>query len=86
MDKIWYIYIIKSSKDDSLYTGITIDVAARLKAHNEGKGARYTKGRGPFTLLYAKEAGTKSEASKKEYAIKQLSRTEKEDLINESSS
>lgn len=69
-----------------MYTGITVDVAARLKAHNEGKGAKYTKGRGPFTLLYSKEVGTKSEASKREYAIKQLSRSEKEELINESSS
>ena len=85
-DKMWFIYIIKSDKDDSMYTGITIDVVARLKAHNDGKGARYTKGRGPFILLYSKEAGTKSEASKLEYAIKQLSRAEKESLINESNS
>ena len=84
--KIWHIYIIKSSKDDSYYTGITTDVAARFKTHNEGKGARYTRGRGPFTLLYSKAIGTKSEASKREYAIKQLSRSEKEELINESNS
>lgn len=61
----------------TLYTGIAKDVQARLKAHNDGKGAKYTKGRGPFVVVKEIQCATKSEALKLEYKIKQLPREEK---------
>jgi putative endonuclease len=75
--KPWFVYIIQSSKDNTLYTGITLDVDARLKTHNEGRGARYTRGRGPFVLRKTFQVSTKSDALKLEYKIKQLSKEEK---------
>lgn len=74
---MWYVYIVRCSKDDTLYTGITNDLERRIKQHNEGKGARYTRGRGPIVLLKAWEFPNKSEAAKEEYRIKQLPREEK---------
>jgi len=71
-----FVYII-SCKDGSLYTGWTTDVEARVAAHNEGAGAKYTKGRGPVTLLYTEAFESKSDALKREMAIKKLSRSEK---------
>ena len=76
-EKTWFVYIIQSLKDHSIYTGITLDVEARLKTHNEEKGARYTKGRTPFVLVKSFEVPNKSEALKLEYQIKQLSKSEK---------
>ncbi len=73
----WFVYIVHCGKDDSLYTGITTDIERRLKQHNEGKGAKYTKGRGPITLIKFFECLDKSEALKLEYRIKQLSKDEK---------
>lgn len=73
---MWYIYIIKCS-DDTLYCGITNDLDRRIKQHNEGKGAKYTRGRGPVTLIKFFTRPTKSEALKLEYKIKQMSREEK---------
>lgn len=78
--KQWIVYIVRC-KDDTLYTGITNDLAKRLKAHNNGTGARYTKNRGPVELVYSEPAADRSAASKREYAVKQLSRAEKLDLI-----
>lgn len=75
--KPWFVYIIKSLKDNSLYTGATVDVFARLKTHNDGRGARYTKGRTPFVLEKQFGPMTKSEALSLEYKIKQLPRNEK---------
>lgn len=75
-----YTYILKC-KDGTLYTGWTNDIEKRLKAHNEGKGAKYTKGRTPVTLVHVEEFDTKEEAMKREYAIKHMSRKEKENLI-----
>lgn len=75
--KPWFVYMIQSSKDGTIYTGITLDVEARLKTHNEGRGARYTKGRGPFIVIKSFEVASKSEALKMEYQIKQLSKEEK---------
>jgi len=74
---MWYVYIVRCSKDDSLYTGITNDLARRIEQHNSGKGAKYTKGRGPIILIYSIECQDKSSALKLEYKIKQLSRDEK---------
>ena len=80
MSKPWYLYIL-SCADGTLYTGITTDVPARLNAHNTGKGAKYTKGRSPCTLLKTYTFDNKSQASKEEYRIKQLTKTEKLTLI-----
>ncbi|MCB1531072.1 MAG: GIY-YIG nuclease family protein [Rhodospirillales bacterium] len=75
----WGVYILECG-DGSLYTGITNDLSARLEAHESGKGAKYTKGRGPFTLLYYEECGDRSRASKRERVIKGLKREEKMEL------
>ena len=72
----WVVYVLRC-KDDTLYTGITDDLPKRLKAHNEGKGAKYTRGRGPVQLFYHESCPDKSAALRREYAIKQLSREEK---------
>lgn len=73
---MWTVYILRC-KDDTLYTGITDDLPHRVAAHNAGKGAKYTRGRGPVVLVYQEEAPDKSTALKREHAIKQLTRTEK---------
>lgn len=73
-------YILKCS-DNSLYTGWTNDIKHRLKMHNEGKGAKYTRGRGPVELVYPEEFDTKQEAMSKEAKIKRLTRKEKLLLI-----
>ena len=76
----WVVYILKCA-DESLYTGITNDLDARLAAHEEGTGAKYTKGRGPFEVVYTEDCADRSEASKREFAIKKLNRAEKEKLF-----
>ena len=77
---MWYLYILRCG-DGTFYTGITTDVERRLEEHRQGRGAKYTRGRGPLELAYQEECGTHSEALKREYAVKQLTREEKEDLI-----
>lgn len=72
----WVVYILECT-DKSLYTGITNNLDSRIAAHESGKGAKYTKGRGPFALLYREECGTRSLALKREISIKALSREEK---------
>jgi predicted GIY-YIG superfamily endonuclease len=72
----WYVYILKCS-DNTLYTGITNNLDKRIKQHNEGKGAKYTRGRGPVALVKSFECQTKSEALKLEYQIKQLPKNDK---------
>lgn len=69
----WFVYILRCG-DGSLYTGISTDVEARLQAHHAGKGARYTRGRGPFELVYQESAGTQAEATRRELAVKRLTR------------
>lgn len=76
----WYVYILYCG-DGSLYTGISPDVEARLKAHRAGKGARYTRGRGPLELVYQEAVGTQGEATRREATIKLLNREKKEILI-----
>jgi putative endonuclease len=80
-NKKWYVYILKCA-DDTLYTGITTDVNRRLNEHNKGTGAKYTKTRLPVVLMALFEASDRSEASKEEYRIKQLTRKEKLLLID----
>lgn len=80
-----YTYIVKC-KDDTFYTGWTTDLDKRIKAHNNKKGAKYTKSRVPVTLLYQEEFTTKEEAMKREYEIKKLTRKQKEKLIEKNKS
>ena len=63
--------------DDTLYTGITDNLERRIKTHNSGKGAKYTRGRGPVVLVYQEACADKPEALRRELAIKQMSRREK---------
>lgn len=79
MDKTWKLYILRCG-DGSLYTGITVDIQARLETHRSGKGAKYTRGRGPLELVYSEECGTHSDALKRELVIKALTKEEKEAL------
>lgn len=76
-----YTYILKC-RDGSLYTGWTNDIEKRIKAHNEGRGAKYTKSRRPVELVYYEEFDTKEDAMRREYVIKHLSRRKKEMLID----
>lgn len=80
---MYYVYIVEC-KDETLYTGWTMDLERRLKQHNAGKGAKYTRTRHPVVLRYFEQVNTKQEACQREYRIKQLSRTEKLRLINNS--
>lgn len=75
-----YTYMLRC-RDDSLYTGWTNDLERRLKAHNFGKGAHYTKARRPCRLVFFERSDTKEEAMRREYRIKQMTRKEKEKLI-----
>ena len=77
-----FTYIVRCS-DGTLYAGWTNDLEKRLKAHNNGTGAKYTRTRRPVELVYYEEFETKEEAMRREYAIKQLSRQEKLKLIEE---
>lgn len=77
----WFVYILRCA-DDTLYTGITTDLERRLHEHNhETLGARYTRARRPLILVYSEQAQNRSAASKREYAIKKLSRQQKEKLL-----
>ena len=71
----------KKEKDGSLYTGWTNDLEQRVAAHNTGKGAKYTKARRPVELVYFEEFETKEQAMKREYAIKQMARKDKLELV-----
>lgn len=80
MNDGWYLYILRC-KDGTLYTGIAVDVQARLEQHRCGKGAKYTRGRSPLELVYTEQCATHSDALKREIAVKRLNRAEKEILI-----
>ena len=75
-----YTYIVRC-KDNSLYCGWTNDLERRIESHNKGTGAKYTKSRGPVELVYYEAFDTKEEAMRREYAIKQLTRVQKINLI-----
>jgi putative endonuclease len=78
---IYHVYIVRCG-DGSLYTGYTTDdVQARLDVHRQGKGAKYTRGRGPLELVYTEELDSYSAALKREWEIKKLTRAQKEELI-----
>ena len=76
----WFTYIIKCS-DNTLYTGLTYNIDHRVAVHNSGKGAAYTRGRRPVKLVYSEKFSKYSEAAQREYAIKKLTRKQKEKLI-----
>ncbi len=76
------VYILQCG-DDTLYTGYTNDLAHRLQMHREGKGAKYTRGRGPLQLVYEESYTNKSDALAREYEIKQYRRVKKCELINQ---
>ena len=80
METTWKLYILRCG-DGSLYTGITTDVQKRFAAHQAGKGAKYTRGRGPLGLVYSEDCGDHSAALKRELEIKALTREEKLKLI-----
>ena len=77
-----YTYIVECA-DGTLYTGWTTNIENRIKAHNEKKGAKYTKSRLPVKLVYIEEYLTKQQAQKREYEIKQFMRKEKLELIEQ---
>ena len=81
MEKCWILYILQCA-DGTYYTGITDDLPRRIADHNAGRGAKYTRGRGPVKLCYSQNIGSKSDALKEEYRIKQLSRTQKAELCS----
>jgi len=80
MEEIWYLYMLRC-RDGSLYTGITTDVERRLEAHRSGRGAKYTRGRGPLELVYQQVCGSHSQALKRELEIKAMPRARKEMLL-----
>jgi len=73
---MYYLYILLCS-DNTLYTGITNDIAKRMKTHREGKGSKYVRSRSPFKLIYIEPHNDKSSACKKEFEIKTWTRKEK---------
>jgi len=73
---IWVVYIILCN-DGTLYTGISNNLEKRLEQHTNGRGAKYTKGRGPFKLIYKEECSNRGFSSKREIEIKKLSREKK---------
>jgi putative endonuclease len=78
---MWFVYLLKCS-DNSLYCGITNNLNKRINTHNKGLGAKYTKYRLPVSLMYYEVLESKSDALKREYQIKQLTRQEKLNLIS----
>ncbi len=77
---VWVVYILEC-KDKTLYTGITNNLERRIQQHESGQGAKYTKGRGPFRLVYTQECEGKNLALQRELQIKQLTRNEKLVLV-----
>ena len=78
----WFVYVVRC-RDGSLYTGIARDVNARLAAHNQGRGARYTRGRRPVALLHVERKRSQGAALRRELAIKALPRKAKLALVSE---
>lgn len=80
MSKLYYIYMLRC-KDGSIYTGYTDNIYKRIEKHRSGKGAKYTRGRGPFSLVHYESFFTKEEAMQREASIKKLSKDKKLKLI-----
>ena len=76
MRSSWSVYVLRCG-DGTLYTGVTTDLERRLAMHARGRGARYTRGRGPFTVLHAEHGLGHGDALRREHALKRLSREEK---------
>lgn len=76
----YYVYILECA-DKTFYTGITNNLEQRIKLHNVRKGAKYTRGRTPVRLIYSEKVASKSEALKREIAIKKMGKVEKEKLV-----
>jgi putative endonuclease len=72
----WFVYVARCA-DGTLYVGVARDVSARITAHNAGRGARYTRGRGPLQTLASRRCGSQGDALRLEMAIKRLARPEK---------
>ena len=81
--RAWSVYLLRCA-DGTLYAGSTTDVEARARAHNDGRGARYTSGRRPVEVVYQEACGSRSAALRREHALKRLTRSEKETLITRS--
>jgi len=80
MTTSWYLYLIRTG-GGALYTGVTTDVLRRLEQHRRGRGAKALRGKGPLTLAFQCPAGDRGNALRWEYRIKQLTRTQKEQLV-----
>jgi putative endonuclease len=76
----WYVYVVRC-RDGSLYTGISRNVALRVDAHNQGTGARYTRGRQPVVLLYEERKSSQGAALRRELVIKAMPRKDKLELL-----
>lgn len=81
MLKPWFVYIVRCA-DNTLYTGISDNLETRINKHNAGKGAKYTKGRNPVTLIYQEKCTDRSNASQREAAIKKLTKSAKLKLLS----
>ncbi|MBA9029202.1 GIY-YIG nuclease family protein [Peribacillus huizhouensis] len=81
MEKNNHIFYVLECRDHSYYAGYTNDLEKRIMLHNEGKGAKYTRGRGPVKLVYFESYPRKTEAMQAEYRFKQLSRKQKEKIV-----
>jgi len=77
----FYMYLARCA-DDTLYCGYCKDVSEREATHNSGKGAKYTRARGPVKMVYTESFETKSEAMKREYEVKKFSKVQKEKLVD----
>jgi putative endonuclease len=78
----WLLYVLKC-RDNTLYTGITLDVSRRVQQHNSGTASRYTRCRLPVMLIFSEPCRSRSQALKKEYAMKRLSRKKKEAYLRD---
>jgi putative endonuclease len=79
---VYYVYMLRC-RDNSLYTGITNDLEGRINKHSEGKAAKYTRARLPVKLVYLESSESKSEALKREYQLKKLSKQKKEQIVHD---
>ena len=78
----WLLYVLKC-RDNTLYTGITLDISRRVQQHNSGTASRYTRCRLPVKLIFSEPCRNRSQALKKEYAMKRLSRKKKEEYLGD---
>jgi len=76
----WSVYLVRCA-DGTFYAGSTTDVAARVRAHNEGRGAKYTSGRRPVSVVYRELCASRSAAFRREHQLKRLTRAQKEALV-----